>query len=174
MDIQIRRMEQNDGNNLAEIYSFESVIEQTSQLPYGSAAFWQNFYSSKDGGHLEFIAVCSHQIAGHLGILLNQNPRRKHVASFGIAVHPDLQGKGVGSALMKALIDLSDHWLNLFKIELSVFSDNEPAIRLYKKFDFTMEGESKYDTFRQGKYCHSYRMARFHPKYHDVFLLQKN
>ncbi len=163
MNIHIRAVETRDAKDVAEIYAHESVLLQTSQLPHGNAGFWQNFYSGKGGGCVEFVAVCEGRAVGHLGILLNQHPRRKHVASFGIAIHPDYQGKGVGTAMMAELIRLADHWLNLIKIELSVFIDNEPAIALYKKFGFIVEGESRYDVFRQGEYAHSYRLARFHP-----------
>lgn len=174
MNFTIRRVEPADANDLAEIYSFESVIEQTSQQPYGNAAFWQNFYNSHKNGHTEFVAASGHKTIGHLGVLLNYNPRRKHTASFGIAVHPDFHRKGAGKALMNVLIDLSDNWLNLLRLELSVFSDNTAAIALYQQFDFIMEGESRYDLFRKGRYCHSTHMARLHPKYRDWLYQQQN
>jgi L-phenylalanine/L-methionine N-acetyltransferase len=41
---------------------------------------------------------------------------------------------------MQATVDLADKWLNLTRLELEVYTDNEPAIRLYKKFGFAVEG----------------------------------
>jgi putative acetyltransferase len=41
--------------------------------------------------------------------------------------------------MMRAVIDLADKWLNLARIELTVFTDNEPAIALYRKFGFEIE-----------------------------------
>ncbi|MGB1271308.1 MAG: GNAT family N-acetyltransferase [Endozoicomonas sp.] len=32
---------------------------------------------------------------------LQENPRRKHCARFGITVHPDTQHQGVGTRLMQ-------------------------------------------------------------------------
>jgi ribosomal protein S18 acetylase RimI-like enzyme len=51
-----------------------------------------------------------------------------------MSVHDEFCGRGIGSALLAAFIDLSDNWLNLKRLELTVYVDNEPAIRLYKKF----------------------------------------
>src|SRR5260221_5622608 len=51
---------------------------------------------------------------------------------MGMWVHDEFCGRGIGSALMAALIDVSDIWLNLKRLELTVYVDNEPAIRLYK------------------------------------------
>jgi putative acetyltransferase len=63
-------------------------------------------------------------------------------------VRDDWQGKGVGAAIMRAVIDLADKWLNLTRIELTVFTDNEPAIALYRKFGFEIEG-----TLRKYAFC---------------------
>jgi GNAT superfamily N-acetyltransferase len=50
--------------------------------------------------------------------------RMRHVGSMGMAVRDDWQGKGVGTALMEAALDLADNWLNLTRIEVTVYVDN--------------------------------------------------
>jgi putative acetyltransferase len=77
-----------------------------------------------------------------------------------MGVHDDWQGKGVGSALLAACIDLADNWLNITRLYLEVYTDNEPAIRLYEKFGFEREGTLRKDAFRNGQYVDSYIMAR--------------
>ena len=42
-----------------------------------------------------------------------------------MAVHDKHTGKGVANALLSAMIDLADNWLNLRRIELTVYCDNE-------------------------------------------------
>ncbi len=168
MEIKIRSIENNDYEDIAKIYSYESVINQTSQLPHGNADFWKGFYGSKANGSIELVAECDGKPVAHLGILMSQAPRRRHAASFGIAVHPDYQGKGVGAALLEEMIRLADNWLDLLKLELTVFTDNKIAVELYKKYDFVIEGTSRYDTFKQGKYCDSYKMSRLHPRIRSV------
>ncbi|RME41865.1 MAG: GNAT family N-acetyltransferase, partial [Caldilineae bacterium] len=66
----------------------------------------------------------------------------------------------VGSQLMAAAIDLADNWLNLRRLELTVYTDNEPAIRLYRKFGFEVEGTHRAYAFRDGVYVDTLAMAR--------------
>ena len=54
----------------------------------------------------------------------------------------------------------ADNWLNLKRIEITVYVDNKRAIGLYKKFGFEVEGESKDYAFRNGKYVNAFHMAR--------------
>jgi putative acetyltransferase len=46
-----------------------------------------------------------------------------------MAVRDDWQSRGVGTALMEAALDLADNWLNLTRIELSVYTDNAAPCR---------------------------------------------
>lgn len=62
--------------------------------------------------------------------------------------------------MLQAAIDLADNWLNLTRLELEVFTDNEPAIRLYKRFGFAIEGTLVRFAFRDGEFVDAYTMAR--------------
>ena len=95
-----------------------------------------------------------------IGQLCPKSRRRAHAATIGMAVHDAYQGKGVGSALMKAVLDLADNWLQFTRIELTVYVDNAAALALYKKFGFEIEGTHKQYAFRNGAYVDSYSMAR--------------
>jgi L-phenylalanine/L-methionine N-acetyltransferase len=50
--------------------------------------------------------------------------------------------------------------LNLERLELDVYTDNEPAVRLYAKFGFVIEGTLSRFAFRDGRYADVYAMAR--------------
>ncbi|MBP0574323.1 GNAT family N-acetyltransferase, partial [Mycobacterium tuberculosis] len=76
----------------------------------------------------------------------------------------DYQRRGVASALMRAMFDLADNWMNIVRLELSVFSDNAAAIALYRKHGFVIEGEAKADSFRAGRYVDTTHMARLNPR----------
>lgn len=57
-----------------------------------------------------------------------------------MAVRDDCQGQGVGTALLRAALDLADHWIDVRRLELEVYTDNAPAVWLYQKFGFGVEG----------------------------------
>jgi len=59
-----------------------------------------------------------------------------------------------------AEIDLADRWLNLTRLELTVYADNEPAIRLYRRAGFRVEGTLRRFAWRAGEYADALYMAR--------------
>jgi len=65
--------------------------------------------------------------------------------------------------LLAAAIDLADNWLNYTRIELTVYTDNDVALALYRKFGFEVEGTLKSYAFRGGRYIDAYTMARIAP-----------
>jgi putative acetyltransferase len=161
--IVIRSARAEDAGDLAAIYAFEEVVAYTTQLPHRDQRFWQDFYKSRDPDGVELVADSNGRAVGHLGLMLNRNPRRKHVATFGLCVHPDFHGQGVGSALLREMVNLCDNWLNIMRLELSVASGNARAIALYERFGFEKEGEARFDLFTGGAYANTTHMARFHP-----------
>jgi putative acetyltransferase len=90
-------------------------------------------------------------------------PRRRHAASLGMAVRDDFQGQGVGSALMQAMLNLADNWLNVVRLELVTWTDNEAALALYKKAGFVIEGTHRRYAFRDGQYVDAYALGRIRP-----------
>ena len=79
---------------------------------------------------------------------------------LGMSVHDAHAGKGVGSALLAAAIDLAENWLQYSRMELTVFTDNVAALALYKKFGFEIEGTLRRYAFRDGEFVDTHTMAR--------------
>ena len=65
------------------------------------------------------------KIIGTIGLHVSENPRLRHCGKIGIMVHKDYQGKGIGKKLMSTVIDLSDNWLMLKRLELGVFTEKK-------------------------------------------------
>lgn len=159
--ITIRRAEASDVEAMHKIFSGFKAMRGTLQLPYPSMEMWRKRLAEPPDGTFNLVACVENEVVGQLGLhTFPHHPRRRHVGQIGMAVHDDWQGKGVGSALMQAAVDLADNWLNLSRLELEVYTDNEPAIALYKKFGFVTEGTLKNFAYRDGQFVDVYTMAR--------------
>jgi RimJ/RimL family protein N-acetyltransferase len=62
------------------------------------------------------------------------------------------RGKSYGTQASELLIDFAFSDLNLNRIYLFVFADNEPAIKSYEKLKFIKEGTLKKHAYINGKY----------------------
>jgi putative acetyltransferase len=134
----------------------------TLRLPFTSREQWRKMTENPSEDRTGIVAVLDGSIIGNAGIW-HQKGRRRHVGGVGMSVHDDFHRRGIGSALMAALIDVADSWLDLKRLELTVYVDNAPAIALYRKFGFEVEGTRRGDAFRDGKYVDSHEMARLQP-----------
>jgi putative acetyltransferase len=168
MNITIRRVEPGDYEALQHIFSGPRVIWGTAQLPYPSVEMWRKRLAEPPEGIFGIVACIDGEVVGHLNIHTFPNrPRRQHAAAIGMTVRDDFQGQGVGTALLQAAIDLADNWLNLRRLELEVYTDNEPAVRLYTQAGFVIEGTLRQYAFRAGQYVDVYAMARFRPEHSE-------
>lgn len=158
----IRRTEPSDYEAVQRILASPKVVWGTLQLPFPSIEQWRKRLAEPPEGLFSLVAcVENNEVVGQLALQTFPNrPRRRHVGQIGMAVRDDWQGKRVGTALMQAAIDLADNWLNLTRLELEVFVENTPAIRLYEKCGFTIEGTLVDFAFRDGQYVDTYIMAR--------------
>ncbi len=157
----IRRAEPGDYEAMTRLFQGPRVVWGTLQLPFPSEEFWRKRMAEPPEGYFSLVACVGDELVGQLGLMTFPNaPRRRHVAQIGMAVHDDWQGKGIGSSLMRAAVDMADKWLNILRLELEVYTDNEPAIRLYKKFGFETEGTLRCFGYRDGKFVDVYTMAR--------------
>ena len=161
MTIVVRHIEPGDFEAVQQIYTGPKAVWGTLQLPFPSAEMWRKRLAEPPEGLYSLVACAEDEVIGHLGLHTFPNrPRRRHAGRIGMVVRDDWQGKGAGTALMQAAVDLADKWLNLSRLELEVFVDNEPAIRLYKKFGFTIEGTLVRYALRDGQLVDTYIMAR--------------
>lgn len=163
MEVIIRPTLATDAAALCDIYSQPSALRETLQLPNPSVEMWTQRLQSKPDNIYSFVAEVDGRVVGNIGFEHSTRPRTAHCASFGIGVHDDFHGNGIGSKLIATVIDLADNWLQIKRIQIEVNADNERAIACYKKFGFIIEGEAKCSVFREGDYVSTYYMARVKP-----------
>jgi putative acetyltransferase len=160
LEIAIRHAEPDDYAALHRISTSPRVVEGTLQLPFQSAETRRKRLAEPPEGSYHLVACINEEVVGSLFLGATTRPRRRHVGEIGMGVRDDWQGKGVGTALMRAALDLADQWLNLARVELTVYTDNAAAIALYTKFGFEIEGTHRAYAFRKGQYVDAHSMAR--------------
>ncbi len=82
-----------------------------------------------------------------------------HCGSLMVGVCEKAQGRGVGSMLIAILLATAKLRANLRKVQLTVFTDNAPAIRLCRTFGFEFEGLHRCFSRRGDGYVDAYSMA---------------
>jgi len=157
-DLLIRHCEPEDYEAVHRVYSSPRAMAGTLGVPFS----WAQEVREEliRDGSFPLVACVGDEIVGQLTLSVYTGPRTRHSGHFGIAVRDDWQGKGVGAALMEACLDLADNRLGLTRLDLRVYVDNAPAIALYKKFGFEIEGTNKRFAYRNGEYVDAHVMAR--------------
>ena len=163
MELLIRHAEPGDYAAIQETFTQAKATSGTLQIPYPSAEMWRERLSNIPIERMLLVALVDGKLVGNAGLELSPRRRRIHAANLGMAVHDQYHNLGVGSALLAAILSQADNWLNLLRLELTVFTDNQAAIGLYQKFGFVIEGTHVAYALRSGVYADVYAMARLHP-----------
>lgn len=162
--IKVRMVRPSDAEAFCELMTRPGVVWGTLQLPHQTPEAWRKRLEANDPNTMyQLVAEMDDQVVGSAGLHLSPRPRVKHCAALGISVHDAYQGMGVGRALMANLVEAADRWLNLVRIELEVYADNQRAIKLYESFGFVVEGRKRKNAFRDGQYVDSLIMGRLRP-----------
>ena len=111
-------------------------------------------------GETIFSYLNSYRLEQGAVLLRSTAPRRAHCASIAVMVGAENHGVGIGSALLKRLLDEADRELCLHRLELLVLADNSAAISLYRKNGFSIEARRRHAAVRNGDFADEFMMAR--------------
>ena len=161
MNYTIRPAGPEDAAGITALRRMPGVFEHAASLPSDRSRRMEELLR-QPGQNRHFLVAVSpdNTVLGLVMLTVESNPRRRHSGGLGIMVRTDCQGQGIGTALMKTVLELADNWLMLVRVELEVFADNERAIHLYEKFGFEKEGLMRMTAIRGGTYMDEYKMAR--------------
>jgi putative acetyltransferase len=159
----VRPLGEGDFADVVEIFRHPKLLAGTMQGPFVSdLARSDKLRQGLLDPHSRYMGVeADGRVVGTASVHMNANPRARHVAALGMGIRDSHQGQGLGSALMAAIVDLCDNWLQISRLELEVYTDNEAALALYRKYGFEIEGTHRAKAFRLGEYVDTHSMARF-------------
>ena len=109
-----------------------------------------------------FLGVFSeHEIVGFLVAKRGTFRRIRHSAYIVIGIRRSFQGQGIGTKLFDKL----DEWARKYQVkrlELTVEVSNTPAINLYEKQGFSIEGIKRKTMLVDGEFVDEYMMAKLY------------
>ncbi len=158
--ITLERFNESHIEGITALYNEPSVTRQVLQMPFQSTELWRKRLASDNEREIKLVALHQGLVIGSIGLEQFSRIRRSHAGSFGMGVLPGWQSKGVGSKLLATALDIADNWMNLQRVELAVYADNEAAIGLYRKFGFETEGLFRDYAVRDGRLVDTLSMAR--------------
>jgi len=158
-DIVIRAARPIDCEGIAALGNMPGYRWGTLRVPYQTPETARKWLETMAPGNISLVVEKDGRIIGNGGFE-RLHCRRSHVAYLGMGLHDDFHGRGIGTRLLRELIEIADDWLNLRRLELTVYVDNARAIALYERHGFEIEGTHRDYAFRGGAFGDAYAMAR--------------
>ncbi|CAG9214206.1 Alanine acetyltransferase [Paraburkholderia tropica] len=155
----LRGIRERDAEQLHALIYSPSMAHGDPQTPFRTLESTREWLAKRTPQLVMIGAWMGEELVGEGQVQIGRM-RRAHVAEIGVGVHGDWQRRGVGTRLVEEMLDLADNWLGLRRLELRVFVDNAPAIALYRKSGFEIEGRLRGNTLRDGAYVDSFLMGR--------------
>jgi putative acetyltransferase len=94
---------------------------------------------ARGAGGVFTVALSEAEVVGYCNIERFRGEARQHCGGLATGVAREWRGRGLGSALVGSALQAGfDQGLS--RIELQVRADNQPALKLYRRFGFEPEG----------------------------------
>jgi putative acetyltransferase len=157
--LSVRALRVSDAEAVTELMNLPGYRAGTLRPPFQSLDAVRKRMENPSPGALNLVVELDDKLVANGGMNRFEG-RRQHAANLGMGVHDDFTGRGIGTFLMAAMLDAADNWHDIKRMELTVYTDNEAAIRLYEKFGFEKVGMFRSYGYRDGQYVDAYTMAR--------------
>ena len=106
-----------------------------------------------------FVAEHEGRIVGFLAATGSNIRRVRHILYIVIGILKAFTSQGIGTQLFTTMEEWASQ-RNIHRLELTVMTQNEAGIRLYKKRGFSIEGTRKHACLVDGQYVDEYYMAK--------------
>jgi len=148
--LRIRLRDNRDSADLFELFNEERFLHYASARgPFSSTAELQIWLANiACSRRFEVVGVFAGKTVGFGGLYV-MGDGLNHSGWILLGVREAFQGRGVGARLLQMLTAAASLVIGLRRVQLTVFSDNEPAIKLYRRFGFAVEGRHR-DFVRRG------------------------
>jgi RimJ/RimL family protein N-acetyltransferase len=111
------------------------------------------------GDEVVLIARDGHALVGLITGTRGNHPARRGVLDIGIGVLPNYRSRHIGSALLAAL-EAWARYATCHRLSLHVATTNAPAIALYRKAGFAIEGKLEETAMLDGRWLDEFQMGK--------------
>jgi len=158
MRIAVRRLEYKDLSERVAWFNTPSIYTQMLIDVPLSIAGTEKWFRERvlDERHHDFVfLICRSDAEPNLCAMggLTDVSYRHRRAELYVVVRPGETGRGIGSAVVKWLCNYGFLQLNLWRIQLYTFHENERARRVYERLGFIHEGVLRGHVFHQGRFA---------------------
>jgi putative acetyltransferase len=149
--LRIRLRDNRDVSDLLELFNEERFLRYASARgPFSSTGELQTWLAGiACSKNFEVVGVIAGKTIGFGGLYV-MGDGLSHSGWILLGVREAFQGRGVGARLLRMLMATASIMIGLRRVQLTVFSDNDPAIKLYRRFGFEIEGRHR-DFVRRGE-----------------------
>ncbi len=162
----LRAIERDDLPRYVEWFNDPTVLEYFGRYQPMSLAKEEKWYEQQleDSSTLNFAVELEGRHVGGGGFcnIDGRNARAEVGLFVGL---PELWDQGLGYDVLNTLLRYGFEQLNLHRIHLRVFADNERAVHLYEKLGFQHEGRWRDAEFRNGRYRDMLWMSILRPEW---------
>lgn len=158
----IRKATRKDWSSILQIQQTSRFVYYTGYLSKPSKPDVKGRWEKRLGEPLvhTLVADLDGRAIGYIRLKQGEG-KGSHVGEISIvAVHPDFQRRGIGTRLMKAILDMADNSMGLKRLRLTVHADNHIAVHLYESLGFEIEGRERKAVFKDEKYVDLLIMGR--------------
>jgi L-phenylalanine/L-methionine N-acetyltransferase len=159
--LQLRLRDRRDSADLLELFNQERFLRYASARgPFASTSDLEAWIANiACANRVEVVGVIEGKTIGFGGLYV-MGDGLGHSGWILLGVNEARQGRGVGARLLQMLLAAASVMIGLRRVQLTVFSDNEAAIRLYQRFGFEIEGRHR-DFVRRGEgFIDAFTMAK--------------
>jgi putative acetyltransferase len=155
-----RMRENSDDEALLALFNEECFQRfATHMRPFADVEDMRNWLAGLGPDRFEIVCESGVEFAGFAGLYILSD-RQSHIGWFFLGVREKHQRRGAAALLMNSLLGAADVLAGVQRLQLTVYADNEPAIRLYKKFGFEIEGRHRDFLRRDDGPVDAFSMAR--------------
>jgi L-amino acid N-acyltransferase YncA len=158
--IAVRAMAPGDAHAVLRIY--QAGIDGGLASFETTAPPWEAFDAAKLPGH-RFVAELDGRVAGWAAVCqVSARAVYAGVVEHSVYVDPDARGRGVGLALLHALLASTDA-AGIWTVQSAVFPDNTASLRLHQRAGFRVIGTRERISQRRGRWCDTILIERRSP-----------